>query len=495
MFEEKKAEWLRIAESLKPTLHRETVRPISGMPDHALAENDQIVLDFGNHFVGRLTLKLSSQGSHPDAPVWLAVKFCENARELNETLDGYTGWISKGWVQQEQAHIDVLPAVFHFSRRYAFRFVKIDVLALSLRYRLVIEDVFAEVTTAADDSVLCPLKGDARDIIIDRIALRTLRNCMQDFFEDGPKRDRRLWMGDLRLQALTNSVTYRNDALVRRCLYLFAATADREGRIAACLFTEPRVEADDTYMFDYSLFFIPTLLQYAQATGDRTTMDDLLPLALHQLALAEAQFDPETQLIRDSDRLGWCFVDWALQLNKQFCAQAIWIYCARAALQMKTDPLLEEKVLLRREAARKHWYDRERRLFVSGAERQISWASQVWAVLAGIAEGADAAACLDAAAACPDALPMVTPYMMHHYAEALCRVNRKTQARQVIRDYWGAMADQGADTYWELFNPADPDESPYGSPVVNSFCHAWSCTPAWFLRSGILEENAQNTRA
>ncbi len=488
MFEEKKAEWLRIAESLKPTLRRETVRSISGMADHALTENESVVLDFGNHFVGRLTLKLSSQGSHPDAPAWLAVKFCENARELNETLASYSGWISKGWVQQEQAHIDVLPAELHFSRRYAFRFVKIDVLALSSKYRLVIEDAFAEVTTAADDGALMPLTGDEKDIAIDQVALRTLRNCMQDVFEDGPKRDRRLWMGDLRLQALTNSVTYRNFDLVKRCLYLFAATADREGRIAACLFTEPKVEADDTYMFDYSLFFIPTLLQYAQATGDQAAMDDLLPLALQQLALMDVQFDPETQLIRDCDQLGWCFVDWALPLNKQFCAQAIWIFCAQAALKIKADPALEEKILLRREAARKHWYDQERRLFVSGAQRQISWASQVWAVLAGIVEGADAAACLDAAAACPNAVPMVTPYMMHHYVEALCRVGRKKEAQQVIRDYWGSMVGHGADTFWELYNPKNPDESPYGSPVVNSYCHAWSCTPAWFLRSGILKE-------
>ena len=40
MFEEKKTEWLRIADSLKPTLRRETVRPISGLPDHALPENE-----------------------------------------------------------------------------------------------------------------------------------------------------------------------------------------------------------------------------------------------------------------------------------------------------------------------------------------------------------------------------------------------------------------------------------------------------------------------
>ena len=489
MFEDRKAAWLQKAEDLKPALYRETIRPVSGMPGHALRENESVVLDFGNHFVGRLTLRLSSQGSHPDAPVWLAVKFCENARELNETLDGYSGWISKGWVQQEQVHIDVLPTVYPFPRRYAFRYVKIDVLALSSKYQLVIEDAFAEVSTAADDNAPASLNGDEKDIAIDQVALRTLRSCMQEVFEDGPKRDRRLWLGDLRLQALTNSVTYRNFDLVKRCLYLFAYAADKEGRLPACLFTEPQVEGDDTYMFDYSLFFIPTLLQYVRDSGDRETLEDLMPLALHQLRLADRQFDPATSLIRDSGELGWCFVDWNLQLNKQFCAQAIWIACARAALQMKDDPALARLIKQRSAAARTAWFDAERHLFVSGQEKQVSWASQVWAVLAGIAEGKEAAACLDAAAACPEALGMVTPYMMHHYVEALCRVGRKKEARQVIRDYWGGMADHGADTYWELYNPENPDESPYGSPVVNSYCHAWSCTPAWFLRSGILEEN------
>ncbi len=98
MFEDRKAAWLEKAEALKPVLHRETVRPVSGMPDHALAENRSVVLDFGRHYVGYLTLKLAGEGSHPDAPAWLSVKFCESSRELNETLEGYQGWISKGWV-------------------------------------------------------------------------------------------------------------------------------------------------------------------------------------------------------------------------------------------------------------------------------------------------------------------------------------------------------------------------------------------------------------
>ena len=487
MFESNKAVWLEKAEACKPALHTETVRPVCGMPEHALRENASIVLDFGNHFVGRLTLRLRSEGSHPDAPAWLQFKFCENKRELNETLDGYKGWISKGWVQQEQAHVDVLPTVLVLPRRYAFRYVRIDVLALSNKYSLVVEDAYADATTSADDSLVKPLQGEAWENSIDRVARRTLRSCMQDVFEDGPKRDRRMWLGDLRLQALANSVTYRSFDLVKRCLYLFAYASNAEGRIPACLFTEPRVEGDDTYMFDYSLFFIPTLLNYGQASGDTETMRDLLPLALHQLTLAEERFDADTQLIRDSNQLGWCFVDWTLELNQQCSAHAIWLYCAQAALKMSEDSTLKALVETRKNAMLSNWYDSDRHLFVSGGDGQISWASQVWAVLAGAVTGEDARACLDAAAACPNALGMVTPYMMHHYVEALCLVGRRQQARQVIRNYWGAMVNSGADTFWELFNPADPDESPYGSPIVNSYCHAWSCTPTWFLRSGILQ--------
>ena len=487
---DKRREYLEKARALEPRIHTRTVRPVSGMPGAALHEGESAVLDFGDHCVGHLTLKLGHAGSHPDAPAWLELKFCESPRELNETLDGYRGWISKGWVQVERIHVDVLPAVLKLPRRYAFRYVRVDVLALSGKYRLTLEDAWMEETTSADDAAISTYRGDAKDEKIDRVALRTLRSCMQGVFEDGPKRDRRLWLGDLRLQALANYATYRNNDLVKRCLYLFAGVADDEGRLPACLFMAPEIEADDTFMFDYGLFFIPTLLEYFRQTDDREAALELLPTALRQLELAERRFDGD--LVRDSDQLGWCFVDWNLSLNKQASAQAIWLYCAKAALEL-CDRLgggrpkgLEALIARRAEAMRKAWFDEVRSVFVSGAERQVSWASQVWAVLAGVVEGEKASACLDAVREMPDALGMVTPYMMHHYIEALCCAGRKAEARDAMRDYWGAMVDLGADTFWELFNPDDPDESPYGSPVVNSYCHAWSCTPTWFLRSGFM---------
>ena len=259
--QDRREEYIKKAEQYKPELYTEIVRPKEKLPTKALKAGEHIVFDFGNHYVGRLTFRCSFQGSHPDAPAFLKIKFCEVERELHEDSADYQGWISKSWIQEEWIHVDVIPSTVNMSRRYAMRFVKIEVLYISSKYDLVFEDVYFEACTSADDSILSVFEGTEEEQKLDQIAVRTLRNCMQDVFEDGPKRDRRLRIGDLRLQALTNYETYRNLDVFKRCMYLFAGTADDDGRVRACLFTEPEIIGDDTYMFDYSLFFI-TILYY-----------------------------------------------------------------------------------------------------------------------------------------------------------------------------------------------------------------------------------------
>ena len=62
-------------------------------------------------------------------------------------------------------------------------------------------------------------------------------------------------------------------------------------------------------------------------------------------------------------------------------------------------------------------------------------------------------------------------------------VEFRREAADLVLDYWGGMLDRGADTFWEVWDPNDERLSPYGSHLVNSYCHAWSCTPAWFIRT------------
>jgi hypothetical protein len=454
-----------------------------------LKKGDRVVLDFGDHQVGYLTLCLGSVGSHADAPAWLRIHFAEQPVELFENVQNYQGWICSSWIEEEQIHVDVIPSTVHLERRYAFRYVEIEVIDLSSKYALTIEEAVCTAVSSADESALLTYETeDPKAKKLDAIACRTLHNCMQRVFEDGPKRDRRLWMGDFRLQALANYQTYQNNDLVKACLYLFAALPMEQGQVGACLFLEPEPEVDDTVMFDYSLFYIVTLLDYYEATGDAETLRELWPTARQQIVIAEGKLD-ENDLVKDSDVLGWCFTDWNLALNKQVSAQGIFLYAVNAGIkiaQILGDVMEEERLsalyLNLKKAANRVWWDEEQKCYVSGEARQVSYASQVWMVLGEAIEGEAARKLLDRTEKMENALKMVTPYMYHNYIDALIKVGEKQKAHAKLMEYWGQMADAGADTFWELFNPDDPTESPYGGTIVNSYCHAWSCAPAYFLR-------------
>ena len=133
-------------------------------------------------------------------------------------------------------------------------------------------------------------------------------------------------------------------------------------------------------------------------------------------------------------------------------------------------------------AVRKYLLDEKTGLFVSGEEKQINYASQVWLILAGAVSIEEGSAMLDKLDELKPEKGMVSPYMNHHYVEALLMCGKKDQAMEYMKYYWGGMISHGADTFWELYNPENPAESPYGSSIVNSYCHAWSCTPTYLLR-------------
>ena len=451
-----------------------------------LKKGDKLCLDFGDHQVGYLSLRLGFAGSHPDAPAWLRLQFAEQPAELFERAEDYRGWISTGWIQTEQLHVDVLPCTLRLPRRYAFRYVQLEVLDLSSKYCLTVEEAVCAAVSSAEDADLTPLaSGDELLDRMDAVACRTLHNCMQRVFEDGPKRDRRLWLGDLRLQALASCETYRNPDMVKGCLYLFAALPREDGLLSAAIFLEPEPEADDTFLPDYSLLFVPALLDYYEASGDSETLRELWPTALRQLEIAHSHL--RDGVFPDCKRLGWCFIDWSLELNKQAALLGVYLYSLRAGQRIAAllaDPVLsvlEARWEAGAEAARARFWDPEADCFVSGQEKQVSWASQIWMILGGACAGAEARALLERMEQ-KTALGMVTPYLYHHYVQALLDLGRAEKALGVLRQYWGGMLEAGADTFWELYNPENPEESPYGGTVVNSYCHAWSCGPAYFLR-------------
>lgn len=475
-------------------------KPIEMLSKIQMGKGDKLCLDFGHHQVGHIKLKLSSVGSPQDSPAFIRLKFGEVAKEITEKTEDYNGWISRGWIQEEFIHIDVLPALLELPRRYAFRFLEIETIDTSLKWRLVINDVVCESVSAVDmekvpsyqmsEQGLEDIKnaeGVDMEFIksMEDASLRTLQNCMQEVFEDGPKRDRRLWLGDLRLQAKADYETFKNYELVKRCLYLFAGLTRDDGKVGACLFTEPEYIVDDTFFFDYSLFFVSSLYDYYKETNDLETLKELWPCAKRQIELARKSINEKNLVEIEGDFT--CFIDWKEGLDKHASAQAVYIYCARQGLELakslgeaETAKQLENEIEVMRTAAINAYWNEEKGLFMSGG--QISYASQVWMILAGAVTKEQGKEILVRVTKAKDALGMLTPYMNHHFVEALILCGMRKEALEYLKYYWGGMLNQGADTFWEMYNPKDPTESPYGSSIVNSYCHAWSCTPTYLLR-------------
>ena len=180
------------------------------------------------------------------------------------------------------------------------------------------------------------------------------------------------------------------------------------------------------------------------------------------------------------------FIDWSDLLDRTAALQGVLILsldacaslCSRAG-DGKRQTAYENRMANLREAALKHFWSEEEQCFLS--DGQISIHTQVWLTLAGVMPDGKARAAFEKALEMPGAPLMATPYMHHYYVTALLKAGLKEEAEKHVRAYWGGMLNAGADTFWECYDPSDLHASPYGGMIVNSYCHAWSCTPAYII--------------
>ena len=511
LIEKRRASWLEKAEKATPALVRKVKKPmalitvtndpasfqgwkigstreVKSVYDRPLKSGDSFILDFGEHMAGYAQLSLRSFDIPVDAPVRLALIFGEVLAEVTEPFDPYTGGLTRSWLQDETANIDVVPQAVRLPRRYAFRYLKVTVVSCSTHGKFGFSEIAAEAVSSADEKRLAPFTPrNADEAALDRVGRATLRDCMQTVFEDGPKRDRRLWLGDLRLQALANYATYRNYDLVKRSLYILAGTATDKGLVSTCAFEQPKPMRGGDSILDYTALFAPTVLEYLDASRDRKTAEDLWPLVLKQLDFTLEPVNPDGLLI--TPKSWWCFIDWHRTLDKQASEHAIVLFGLKATYKLaqkigKTDEVVFVPAIVARmeAAARSHLWDETQGLFVSGPKREISWASQAWMTLAGVPSPEQAKRAMGEVMRSPSAEKPVTPYMNHYIVEALQAAGLADEASAHLNAYWGGMVKKGADTFWEVYVPGDDHLSPYNSHLMNSYCHAWSCTPTYLLR-------------
>ncbi len=453
-----------------------------------LKSGDRVILDFGEHCVGYISFTLDNDGlvKITDSPVKLRFSFGEFPLEIVTPPEEYKGGLGSGWLQDEERSVVFTPYKGSLERRYSFRYLEIS-RADSAGFPIKITSLTAECVSAVRIEDAKKLNTD--DKLLQRIydmSVTTLKECEQDVFEDGPKRDRRLWIGDLKLQAMTDYKVFGNLDLIKRCIYLFASATGEHKMVAPCIFPDSPPYVDEWTFCDYSLFFISCLYDWYKNTGDTKLIKELFGVAYTQMEAVSEKFNKETGGFSLNP-----FIDWCPKLDKHIAILGVYIYTLRQLKELceivniptdKTDSEIKKAS----ECLQKH-FCKEKGLFVTPSG-QISYHSQVWAILSDVLTKEEAVKLIEKINDTKTTFTMRTPYMMHYYIEALYKSGLKTEALAFIKEYWGKIADAGFACCPEIFNPADEFESPYHAPEINSACHAWSCTPAYWITE-IINDN------
>lgn len=468
----------------------EYVEPVEALYGSSLKERQSVIVDMGRHMTGYFSFRIDHTGMPADAPIRLRLTFAEVPAELNTPFDPYPGGLSRAWLQDETVTVMRLPTEVRIERRVACRYVKIEVLATSY-FDFRIGDIAFEAVTSASGEA--PRLAAGTDPMIRRIyetGLETLSECMQTVYEDGPKRDQRLWIGDLYLESLANACSFRNHSLTRRCLYLLAALADEDGWLHATVYEYPEPEPQyNQHTMDYSLLYGVALLEYLKATGDTATAQELWPVVARQIEIARTYLKDSLYDMQKQPQW-WLVFDWKDDLDRHASVQGLMTFAVERGWELARMLGRESEaadwpdlVKSMRRASRDAFYDRRSGVVVSGPQRQVSYLSQVWMVLSGTLSPKEGARALTAVLDDPTACRPGSPYAYHYLIEALIACGMEDEARERLIGYWGGMIERGADTFWEVYDPADDYKSPYGFHPVNSYCHAWSCTPVYFINT------------
>ena len=512
--------WLQKAEASKPVLNKTTHHPvrevkivadanafqgfkavedgdINDLYSKSFKKKKEVIVDFGKHLVGNVSFKIKDIGPMQDAVLRFKVTFGEIPSDLGLPVEPYTGSLSRGWMQDFQCDVSY-DGCYTFNRRITARYMKIEAVGTSIYSDFCFDNITFEATTSAGKSK-AQLASTTPQIFKDiaRVSENTLKDCMQGVFEDGPKRDQRLWMGDLYLEALANTASFKEYNVTKRCLYLLAGLANPDnGLLYSNMVEYPKPHAQQTFFVDYALSYILTLNDYLKATGDTETARDLWPVVKNQINTILAKAIDNNHLYANTGyqykgmMVSIVFFDWApVTLDNHAAIQGLLAHSIDCAYNIakvigKTDDVKAYPATAKqlRKAGYKAYWDAKKQIVVSGKERQESYTATSWAVLDDLIKGNEAQKAIRNVMQSNTAIKPGTPYANHFLVAAMLHCGMNSEAKKYVEDYWGGMVRLGADTFWEYYVPDNHLFSSYnGYTLLNSYCHAWSCTPIYFI--------------
>ena len=365
------------------------------------------------------------------------------------------------------------------------------------RYVHVIPESGVSVEGVSMDEELCPLRrvgafrcSDERLNRIWDVSARTMELTTRELYIEGAKRDRWTWSGDARQSYLMGYYLFGDSRLARDTLCY-----QRGG--------DPVVMHINQIM-DYTFYWFMSVREYYLYTGDRMFLEQIYDRMVSLMDFAIGRLDAKG---RPHDRPGdWMFIDWAPEelhnTGGVTSFEQMLLVEALEALAEVTETIgrgdasayRARAAKLRAEVVPLFWNAEKGALLHllkddGTLDLQLTRYPNMFGLAWGYFDAAQRESVLKNVIFNDAVMKIQTPYMRFYELEALCRLGLRSRVLDEVRAYWGGMLDEGATSFWELYNPDEKGAAKYamyGRPFSKSLCHAWGASPLYLFGRYVL---------
>lgn len=444
-----------------------------------------ILLDYGKELHGGLQLVTGPIGD----PVKVRVRYGESASEAMSEVGGKGGATNDHSIRDQIILLPMMGTVEIGNS--GFRFVRIDLIDNDRELKL--KEARAISIMRDIEYVGSFRSSDERLNRIWETGAYTVHLCMQNFLIEGIKRDRLVWMGDSYPMVMTIATVFGNNEVVPK-------TLDWMRDIT------PLPKWMNGFSATYSIWWMLCCYDWYLHTGNLANLLESKEYITELLHLLISRISPDGREHLNGPR----FLDWPTEGNKQakdVGIQALMVLAMQCGQDFGTifnDPQLQKDCAAAEKLLAKPADKLYAEFLKSGVAPDAPGSKQAAALmtLAGLT---------NAKKADKDILSYngghgFSTFYGYIMLEAMARGGDWKGALDIIRNYWGAMLDLGATTFWEDFNldwlpdAAGIDELvPEGKKDIHgdfgaycylgfrhSLCHGWASGPTAWLSHHVL---------
>lgn len=420
-----------------------------------------VILDFGKEMHGGIRL-ITNWIYYGDCKV--RIRFGESLGEVNSSIKEKNATNAHGPRDFETlicAYADVTIG------QTGFRFVRIDLLEEKYIY---FKNIFCENHRFSKKPIYTYQGNDARIAEIFETAKRTVDLCASEgYIWDGIKRDRLVWMGDLAPEVMALTSIYGKLPVVERSLDLVKREAPLPKFMNA--------------IYTYSMWWVIVLADYYKEFGCK----DYLAKQMKYMQKLMERFDELVDENGELEKEIRYLVDWPTKdtVDELTGVRAIFLMAVNGALYLfnefglPTETALKVKEKLNRQPIQPKLMKQVVALkyFATGELTDEEYAMLIDGGTKGFST------------------------FMSYYILTAIATRDEQLAIDLMKEYYGAMLDRGATTFWEDFHmewldgsgsidKIEPDKKDihgdYGAHCYvgfrHSLCHGWSAGVAKFIK-------------